>query len=74
MKIDLDYNMETMRITDPGIDDQPRKSSSSIYEQIKTKSEVVSRNDPEPESAKINVTSSSSQVKSMLAGLKRDKV
>jgi archaellum biogenesis ATPase FlaH len=76
MKLDLDYNMETMRITDPGIDEQPRKSTPSIYDQIKTKSEVVdaATKDPEPEHAKIQVSGGTSQVKSMLANLKRDRV
>jgi len=76
MKLDLDYNMETMRITDPGIDEQPRKSTQSIYDQIKTKSEVVdaATKDPEPEYAKIQVSGGTSQVKSMLANLKRDRV
>jgi archaellum biogenesis ATPase FlaH len=76
MKLDLDYNMETMRITDPGIDEQPRKSTPSIYDQIKTKSEVVdaATKDSEPEHAKIQVSGGTSQVKSMLANLKRDRV
>ena len=76
MKLDLDYNMETMRITDPGIDEQPRKSTPSIYDQIKTKSEVIdaATRDPEPEHAKIQVSGGTSQVKSMLANLKRDRV
>jgi hypothetical protein len=42
-KIDLDYNIETMRITDPGIDENAsvfRKPSSSIMDSIKARSTV----------------------------------
>jgi hypothetical protein len=70
MKIDLDYNMETMRITDPGIpDDSAKRSTSSIMDQIKTRSTV----DTEP-SAPVQVTAQSRDLKQMLAGLKRKEV
>jgi hypothetical protein len=42
-KIDLDYNIETMRITDPGIDENAsvfRKPSSSIMDSIRARSTV----------------------------------
>jgi len=37
-KIDLEYNMETLRIIDAGEDEQANKPQSSIMDQIKTKS------------------------------------
>jgi len=41
MKIDLDYNVETMRITDPGEDEQATSfKKPNIYETIKTQSRV----------------------------------
>jgi Neuraminidase (sialidase) len=43
MKIDLDYNIETMRITDPGEDEQAGNGfkKPNIYESIKTQSRVT---------------------------------
>jgi KaiC/GvpD/RAD55 family RecA-like ATPase len=43
MKIDLDYNIETMRITDPGEDEQAGGGfkKPNIYESIKTQSRVT---------------------------------
>jgi hypothetical protein len=43
MKIDLDYNIETMRITDPGDDEQAGNGfkKPNIYESIKTQSRVT---------------------------------
>jgi KaiC/GvpD/RAD55 family RecA-like ATPase len=42
-KIDLEYNIETMRITDPGEDTSQQSgfSGSKIYENIKTKSKIA---------------------------------
>ncbi len=73
-KIDLDYNMETMRITDPGIDTEQsnRPTLSTTMERIKTNA-VVKDADPAPNIAK-NTTSESSKLKEMLAGLKRSQV
>jgi hypothetical protein len=44
MKIDLDYNIETMRITDPGEDAGPVNSfaKGNLLDSIKTKSQVKS--------------------------------
>jgi hypothetical protein len=42
-KIDLDYNIETMRITDPGVDENTsmfKKPASTVYESIKARSTV----------------------------------
>ena len=43
MKIDLDYNIETMRITDPGDDESASNGfkKPNIYESIKTQSRVT---------------------------------
>jgi len=43
MKIDLDYNIETMRITDPGDDEQVSGGfkKPNIYESIKTQSRIT---------------------------------
>ena len=43
-KIDLDYNIETMRITDPGIDENAsmfKKPASAVYDSIKARSTVA---------------------------------
>ena len=50
-KIDLEYNMETMRITDPGEQDDSfsKKPTSSFMDQIKAKSNVgIPKEDAEP--------------------------
>lgn len=53
-KIDLDYNMETMRITDSGGEEgnnaYSRKPSASLMESIKTKSSVKSADGEESQS------------------------
>ena len=65
-KIDLDYNIETMRITDSGADTEERgPSGSNILNQIKTGSTVIPTDSP-----KITAGVDSSKLKSMLAGLK----
>ena len=82
-KIDLEYNIETMRITDPGLDSNdgtgPAKVSS-IMNQIKSKvmdSEETGKFEratgtPAWEQApKVNGEVNSSRLKSMLAGIKK---
>ena len=65
-KIDLDYNIETMRITDSGADTEERgPSGSNTLNQIKTGSTVIPTDSP-----KITAGVDSSKLKSMLAGLK----
>jgi hypothetical protein len=47
-KIDLEYNIETMRITDPGLDESSnsfRGPASSIMESIRTKSSLAPLDD-----------------------------
>jgi len=65
-KIDLEYNMETLRIIDAGEDEQANKPQSSIMDQIKTKSTTTTTEQP-----KVNAQVDSSKLKSMLAGLKK---
>jgi hypothetical protein len=69
-KVDLEYDIETLRITDAGEDAQEngtRPSGSNILSQIKTGSTLTNRDEP----AKVSATVDSSKLKSMLAGLKR---
>jgi replicative DNA helicase len=67
-KIDLDYNMETMRITDPGISENTesvyKNTASEVMKQIKP---VTQSNAAAP--AK-NIGIESNKLKQMLAGLK----
>lgn len=75
-KIDLEYNIETMRITDPGEEGQDSatggyKPSASIMNQIRTNSTVKSGIDEETGEVKTPGASvESNKLKQMLAGLK----
>ena len=70
MKVDLEYDLETLRITDPGEEAQESGlrgvGATNILSQIKTGSTVA----PSEDSAKITAGVDSSKLKSMLAGLK----
>ena len=73
MKVDLEYNIETMRITDPGEDATPGTSHpDSIMNRIKSSSRVVESTDPDTGeiSAPIKADVNGSKLKSMLAGIK----
>lgn len=70
MKVDLVYDLENLRITDPGEDGQDDGFTAShrainVLDGIKTGTTVTA------ESRKINATVDSSKLKSMLAGLKK---
>jgi replicative DNA helicase len=68
-KVDLEYDIETLRITDPGEEAQEtagRQGASGILNQIKTGSTVNKEDAP-----KITAQIDSSKLKSMLAGLKK---
>lgn len=71
MKVDLEYDIETLRITDPGEEAQESGlrgvGATNILSQIKTGSSVS----PAEDTPKINATVDSSKLKSMLAGLKK---
>lgn len=73
MKVDLDYDLDTLRITDPGEDAQGtpgtlRPQTTSIMSQIKTVSRVESED--RSESPKSSADVNSSKLKQMLASLK----
>lgn len=74
MKIDLDYNIETMRITDPGESEQSNGfKKPSIYETIKTQSRVTPAEtaDPEPSDVgKITADVQSAKLKQLLGKIK----
>jgi archaellum biogenesis ATPase FlaH len=69
MKVDLEFDLETLRITDPGEEAQESGlrgvGATNILSQIKTGSTVASS-----EESKIQAGVDSSKLKSMIAGLK----
>jgi hypothetical protein len=72
-KIDLEYNIETMRITDAG-EEQPQGASgfakSTIYESIKAKSRVADA-DISEDTGKVTAEVQSSKLKQMLNQIKQ---
>jgi KaiC/GvpD/RAD55 family RecA-like ATPase len=77
-KIDLEYNIETMRITDedPEVDERPQQSANKILSQIKTTSQVGSTNDVVHEqlqdpNKKVAGDVQSAKLKAMLNSLKK---
>ena len=74
MKVDLSYNIETMRITDDGEDAGSNfQSTSSIMDKIKSTSKVADKTDPE--TGEVTVSAPRAEVngnklKSMLAQIK----
>jgi hypothetical protein len=70
MKVDLEYDLETLRITDPGEEAQESGlrgvGATNILSQIKTGSSV----NPAEDHTKISAGIDSSKLKNMLAGLK----
>jgi len=74
MKIDLDYNIETMRITDPGEDSSSVNAfkKTNIYENLKTQSRVTN---PEPaeepeDTGRITADVQSAKLKQLLGKIK----
>ena len=67
MKIDLDYNIDTMRMTDLPDDGTDNRPQGNIMDQIK--SSPATGNTDE---SKVTATVQSSKLKNMLAGLKAD--
>jgi len=74
-KVDLEFNLESLRITDPGEEGQSESGGfggqkpGAIMDQIKSTSSVTPIAQPQ-ESAKINAGVDSTKLKQMLAGLK----
>ena len=72
-KVDLEYDIETLRITDPGEDGQDdgftaAHRTKNVLDNIKTGSTV--NKDTGEITSKVNATVDSTKLKSMLAGLK----
>ena len=75
-KIDLDYNIDTMRITDSGGDEaaQGQPAASSIMAGLKAKSQMVQKDVTDSMPAdipKVEAEVQSSKLKQMLAGIKQ---
>ena len=76
-KIDLEYNIETMRITDLAEDDQHqefKKRTPSIYESIKAKSQIAADESGAAvadESGKVSVDVQSTKLKNLLNRIKQ---
>ena len=72
MKVDLEFDLDSLRITDPGEEAQESSrqgtSSSNIMGQIKSQSNVTPSQEDIP---KVNAQLDSSKLKNMLAGLKK---
>jgi len=66
MKIDLDYNIETMRITDPGEDAGPVNSfaKGNLLDSIKAKSTMVNGTEPANPADRENVGKIAADVQS----------
>jgi hypothetical protein len=74
-KIDLDYNIETMRITDSGGDESTdtARRPSAIMDQIKSSSKVTPGETVNPDTGEVTVPKAelgSNKLKSMLADIK----
>ena len=72
-KIELDYNIDTMRITDSGEEESSssfKKPSTAIMDSIKSNS-VVRSAEPVTDTPKVQATVDSSRLKSMLANIKK---
>ncbi len=75
MKIDLDYNVETMRITDPGEDEQSnfKRPGGNLLDSIKAKSTMINGTEPaaeHEESGKITADVQSAKLKQLLGQIK----
>jgi KaiC/GvpD/RAD55 family RecA-like ATPase len=73
MKVDLNYNIETMRITDEGAEESTdtMRRPSSIMDQIKSSSRVVDTTaSVDADTGEIKAELGSNKLKSMLAGIK----
>ena len=72
MKINLEYNIDTMRITDPGEEDdstQYKRPASTMLDNIRNKSTVTSST-TQDDGPKVTADVQSSKLKQMLANLK----
>ena len=73
-KVDLDFNVDTLRIMDApedeGNKDFKKRNNSSIFDNIKAKSQITDAAVTIPTQAKINPDIQSSKLKQMLANIK----
>jgi hypothetical protein len=73
-KIDLDYNIETMRITDPGEEAGPVNSfaKGNLLDSIKAKSTMISNIEPaeREDTGKITADVQSAKLKQLLGQIK----
>ena len=73
-KIDLDYNIETMRITDPGEEAGPVNAfgRGNLMDTIKAKSSMLSNtSEPEEDAGKITADVQSNKLKALLGQIKQ---
>jgi replicative DNA helicase len=74
-KVDLEFDIETLRIRDLAEDGEYnkfKKQASTIYDQIKARSDVVDNSSvPVDQPGKIETTVNSNKLKQMIAGLKK---
>lgn len=77
MKIDLDYNIETMRITDPGEEEQSafKKPGNNLLDSIKAKSTMINNTDltntvEREETGRITADVQSAKIKQLLGQIK----
>ena len=74
-KIDLDYNIETMRITDPGEDEQSnfKRPGGNLLDSIKAKSTMISNDRVDidtGEIGKVTADVQSAKLKQLLGQIK----
>ena len=69
-KIDLEYNIETMRITDPGEDMSSQGPKPSIMDSIKARSSIKDNSD-EDDTPKISADVQSNKLKQLLGQIKQ---
>ncbi len=70
-KVDLDYDIETMRITDSGEDSSQQGPRSSIMDSIKAKSQFIKPVDDEEAVSKVTADIQSTKLKQLLGQIKQ---
>jgi hypothetical protein len=77
-KVDLEFNVDTLRINDLGEDDQPQQpSANQIYQGLKRTSSTASENQDPAQGISINKfkpqSKTTTDIRSMLAGINPEK-
>jgi hypothetical protein len=76
-KVDLEFNVDTLRITDLIDEEDSSKPQTTIYEKLKKTSSVIDKNERDPTEGvnvgKVKATTGSSKIREMLAGLHSEK-